>query len=228
MAAKILKVVTVSHGGEDGFNQAIEISVEVLSNVKFIQEKKLIGKYFEEISLDTGKYVFGVDDTMSALEMGAVETLIVWENLDFNRYILKNSTTGETVVKHFNTAQEADQSSFKDEATSADLEVVENTSLLEWFAENYRQFGCALELITNNTEEGSQLCMGYGGIGGILRYQVDWNAYEDPSDEEYDEGFEEQSTETSVNSVREEPVLALNRNTPRQEAEASTSSSRKN
>ncbi|VAH68884.1 unnamed protein product [Triticum turgidum subsp. durum] len=228
LAAKILKVVTVSHGGEDGFNQAIEISAEVLSNVKFIQEKRLMGKYFEEISQDTGKYVSGVDDTMSALEMGAVETLIVWGNLDINRYILKNSATEETVVKHFDEAQEADQSNFKDKATSAVLEVVERTVLLEWFAENYWQFGCALELITNNTEQGSQFCSGYGGIGGILRYRVDLNAYEDPSDEEYDEGFEEQSTETPVNSVREEPAVAWNQNAPRQEAEASTSSSRKN
>ncbi|XBI32138.1 eukaryotic peptide chain release factor subunit 1-1-like [Triticum dicoccoides] len=190
LATKILKVVDVSYGGENGFNQAIEISAEVLSNVKFIQEKKLIGKYFEEISQDTGKYVFGVDDTMAALEMGAVETLIVWENLDINRYVLKNSATGETAVKHFNKAQEADQSNFKDKATSADLEVVENTSLLEWFAENYRQFGCTLEFITNKSQEGSQFCRGFGGIGGILRYQVEVNAYEDVSDEEYDEDFE--------------------------------------
>lgn len=41
---KILKLVDVSYGGENGFNQAIELSAEVLSNVKFIQEKKLIGK----------------------------------------------------------------------------------------------------------------------------------------------------------------------------------------
>ena len=54
-----------------------------------LQEKRLIGKYFDEISQDTGKYVFGVDDTLKALEMGAVETLIVWENLDVNRYTLK-------------------------------------------------------------------------------------------------------------------------------------------
>jgi len=190
LAVKILKVVDVSYGGENGFNQAIEISAEVLSNVKFIQEKKLIGKYFEEISQDTGKYVFGVDDTMAALEMGAVETLIVWENLDINRYVLKNSATGETSVKHFNKAQEADQSNFKDKATSADLEVVENTSLLEWFAENFRLFGCSLEFITNKSQEGSQFCRGFGGIGGILRYQVEVNAYEDASDEEYDEDFE--------------------------------------
>ena len=35
----------VSYGGENGFNQAIELSAEVLTNVKFIQEKKLIGMY---------------------------------------------------------------------------------------------------------------------------------------------------------------------------------------
>ena len=62
--------------------QAIELAAESLANVKFIQEKKLIGKYFDEISQDTGKYCFGVDDTLKALEMGAVETLICWENLD--------------------------------------------------------------------------------------------------------------------------------------------------
>ena len=40
------------------------------------------GKYFDEISRDTGKYCFGHVDTLKALEMGAVETLIVWENLE--------------------------------------------------------------------------------------------------------------------------------------------------
>lgn len=75
LQAKILNVVDVSYGGENGFNQAIELSAEILSNVKFIQEKRLIGKYFEEISQDTGKYVFGVDDTLKILEMGAVDRL---------------------------------------------------------------------------------------------------------------------------------------------------------
>ena len=40
----------MSYGGENGFNQAIELAAESLANVKFIQEKKLIGKYFDEIS----------------------------------------------------------------------------------------------------------------------------------------------------------------------------------
>ncbi|KAK4413262.1 Eukaryotic peptide chain release factor subunit-3 [Sesamum alatum] len=173
LQAKILNVVDVSYGGENGFNQAIELSAEILSNVKFIQEKRLIGKYFDEISQDTGKYVFGVDDTLKVLEMGAVETLIVWENLDMSRYVLKNTSTGELLIKHFNKEQETDQKNFRDAATNAELEVNEKMSLLEWFANEYRRFGCTLEFVTNKSQEGSQFCRGFGGIGGILRYQLD-------------------------------------------------------
>ena len=46
----ILCTVDVSYGGENGFNQAIELSAETLGGVKFIQEKKLLLKYFDEIS----------------------------------------------------------------------------------------------------------------------------------------------------------------------------------
>ena len=46
---------------------------------------------------DSGKYCFGVVDTLKALEMGAIEILIVWENLDIIRYVLKNSATNGRV-----------------------------------------------------------------------------------------------------------------------------------
>lgn len=84
---------SLSHTQLDSF-QAIELSADILKNVKFIQEKRLIGKYFEEIAQNTGKYVYGVDDTLKALDAGAVETLLVWENLDINHYTLKNPNTG--------------------------------------------------------------------------------------------------------------------------------------
>lgn len=40
----VIKTVDVSYGGENGFNQAIELSAETLGNVKLVQEKKLIQK----------------------------------------------------------------------------------------------------------------------------------------------------------------------------------------
>lgn len=74
--------------------QAIELAAESLANVKFVQEKRLIQKYFDEISQDTGRYCFGIEDTLKALELGAVETLIVWENMDITRYTLNNAAGG--------------------------------------------------------------------------------------------------------------------------------------
>lgn len=92
-------------GGENGFNQAIELSAEMLSNVKFVQEKRLIGRFFEEISQDSGKFVFGVKDTLQCLEMGSVEILIIWENLDCDRYELLNTATGKIEVKMMSAEQ---------------------------------------------------------------------------------------------------------------------------
>ena len=44
--AVIMKFVDISYGGENGFTQAIQLSSECLANVKFMQEKKLIGLFF--------------------------------------------------------------------------------------------------------------------------------------------------------------------------------------
>eukprot|EP00296_Roombia_truncata_P000074 JP435733.1.p1 GENE.JP435733.1~~JP435733.1.p1 ORF type:complete len:450 (-),score=144.31 JP435733.1:309-1484(-) len=182
LAAKVIKVVDVSYGGENGFNQAIELSADSLANVKFIQEKKLICSYFDEISQDTGKFCFGVRDTLDALDRGAVHTIIVWENLEINRIVVKNNSTGEEKVLHLNAEQEKDQTLFHDPETGVELEVQDKMLLVEWLANNYTKFGASLEFITNRSQEGSQFCRGFGGIGGILRYRVDFN--EDMLDEE--------------------------------------------
>ncbi|KAG9318225.1 peptide chain release factor eRF/aRF subunit 1 [Chiua virens] len=171
LASKVIKVVDVSYGGENGFNQAIELAAESLSNVKFVQEKKLIQKYFDEISQDTGKYCFGIDDTLRGLELGAVETLIVWENLDVTRWLLRNAAGGD----HRHTfGQEKDREKFMDKSTGLEMEqATEPQSLLEWFAEKYKDFGTNLEFVTNRSQEGAQFVKGFGGIGGLLRYKVD-------------------------------------------------------
>jgi peptide chain release factor subunit 1 len=187
LQAKILKLVDVSYGGENGFNQAIELSAEILSNVKFIQEKKLIGRYFDEISQDTGKYVFGVEDTLKALELGSVEILIAWENLDIMRYQLKNHTTAEDKILHLTPDQEKDKTHFMDKETGVELELIEAMPLLEWLANNYKSFGATLEIITDRSQEGSQFVRGFGGIGGILRYKIDLHSLEMNDDfEDYD------------------------------------------
>ena len=41
-----------------------------------------------------------MDDTLKSLEMGAVETLIVWENLEVTRYVLKDHSNECMCIPH--------------------------------------------------------------------------------------------------------------------------------
>lgn len=182
LAKIVIKMVDVSYGGENGFNQAIEYSADTLGSVKLMKEKKLLQRYMDEISQDTGKFCFMIDDTLKALELGAVEDLIVWENLEINRYVLRNSGSGDERIVHLNAEQEKNASFFHDPATGVELEVVEKESMVEWLANHFKDYGCKLEFVTDRSGEGTQFVKGFGGIGGILRWKVDFvqlNEYEE-------------------------------------------------
>ncbi|CAE6939252.1 eRF1 [Symbiodinium sp. KB8] len=174
LAGIVVKVVDVSYGGENGFNQAIELSAEALANVKFVAEKKLVGQFFDEIARDTGCYCVGVRDIMHALDMSAVETLIVYEDLEDQRYELRNPATGEITVKYFRPDQEKERALFQDPETGVDLDVADKMPLVEWLAQNFKSFGTKLEFISDKSQEGSQFVQGFGGIGGLLRWKVDF------------------------------------------------------
>jgi len=74
----------------------------------------MISKFFEEISLDTGMIVFGVHDTMKALEASAVKVIMVFEDIEITRYEIKNPVTDEVKTWYLNPKQEEDPKYFKD------------------------------------------------------------------------------------------------------------------
>lgn len=78
---KVLAILDIAYGGDIGFNQAIELSKDVLKDVRYMEERKLLFEYFNNINRDTNKYVFGKKDTLALLEQGVIEKLIVWEGL---------------------------------------------------------------------------------------------------------------------------------------------------
>jgi len=180
----VIKVVDTSYGGENGFNQAIELAQEALINTKFIHEKKVIGKFFDHIARDTGEFCFGINETNNALEMGAVETLIIWEELPYLRCVMKNSSTGENKVVYLKKEQLVDEAHFKDENGDI-LEIQETQNYVEWLSEKReRRRGSRLELITDKSQDGSQFCVGFGGIGAILRWRIESEKIDVPDDED--------------------------------------------
>merc|ERR1711870_97772 len=179
----IKPLLDVAYGGENGFSQAIELASETLKNVKFIQEKRLITTFLDEVAQDTGKYCFGIKDTMIALEMGAVSTLIVWENLELKRIVIR-SPQNDTEDVHFLTPEQAkNEKLYRDQETGEQRDVTKNELFVEWIVENYKTFGAKLEFITDRSQEGNQFCKGFGGVGGIMRYQVEFEDYDEPDED---------------------------------------------
>lgn len=189
-AIMIPPLLDVSYGGESGFNQAIDLSHETLKNVKFIQEKKLITMFLDEVAQDTGKICFGVKDTMAGLEAGAVETLIIWENLELKRMVIRNAHTDTQETVYVTPAQEKDPKLYVDKETNVELDVTENESFLDWMVNNYKSFGAKLEFISDRSQEGNQFCKGFGGIGGMMRYKLEFDLLDEPDfDQDSDDDF---------------------------------------
>lgn len=190
LKAKVVGICDISYGGENGFNQAIEQAAESLQNVKFVREQKIVSKFFSELAQDTKRYCYGVKDTLLALEMGAVETLLLYENLAYSRYTVLNKVTNERKILVLSSEEEKDASKFHE--NGVDLEVEEQIPLAEWFVDNYLSFGALVEFVTDRSTEGAQFVRGFGGVGGFLRYKLDLNEVipdEQDLEEDWDDDF---------------------------------------
>jgi len=127
--------------------------------------------------------VFGVADSMKAMEMSAVEKILLYDEIEIMRYEIKNPVKGDIRVHYLNKTQEADPKYFKDQETGIDLEIVACEPLGDWLCVNYQNFGAKIELITDKTQEGFQFVKGFGGIGAMLRYKIDIDEIADAYDE---------------------------------------------
>jgi len=180
----VIKTVDVSYGGENGFNQAIELASEALADVKFVAEKKLLSTYYTEIAKDTGMYCFGVKDTLIALESSALKELIVFEDMEGERLEMRDPSTDENIVKFFTKEQLQDDNNLKNKE-GVPYDITDRIDLVEWLATNYTNYGAKLEFVTDRSQEGMQFVKGFGGIGGLLRYKLN---FDDFIEEDYEDG----------------------------------------
>ena len=107
--------------------------------------------YFDEISQDTGKFCYGIDDTLKALDLGAVEKLIVFENLETIRYTFKDAEDNEVIKL---AEPEAKDKSFAiDKATGQEMGRYLEEPLIEWLAANYKNFGASWNSSQTNLQK---------------------------------------------------------------------------
>lgn len=85
----LVTTVDVSYGGTQGLTQAISLSAKALKGVYLHEQSEACADFFDHIGKGDSRAVYGAEHTLLALEDGAVETLLLWEDTDLVRHELE-------------------------------------------------------------------------------------------------------------------------------------------
>ncbi|MEW6063560.1 MAG: LAGLIDADG family homing endonuclease [Nanoarchaeota archaeon] len=78
---KVIAVKDISYTGESGLHDLVERSQDVLHEEEVTKEKQIMQEFFKLLAKESGKTAYGKEKVKEALEMGAVETLLLSESL---------------------------------------------------------------------------------------------------------------------------------------------------
>jgi len=159
---------------EYGLKELVEKATQTLHGLEITEEKRLIQRLLNEIrKAETGLAAYGPNDVQHALEIGAVDTLVISEGLRQQRVTFRCTSC---------------QNQFDRTLPDAEIDVVLDGPcpkcgqrfLTEAAAEDYVEglfrraadSGAQARLVSTESEEGEMLAKAFGGIAAILRYPV--------------------------------------------------------
>lgn len=187
LKASVLTIVDVQYNGISGFNECLEKCSAVLADSEYMQEIRLLGRFFELVKTEQ-PVVYGVAETMKTLvdSGGAVETLLVSEHLEaVTALLLPLSSSATEVQRFFGSVEEINAKAARDK-----MKIVSTQNLLSWLGENIQTYGATLETISDTSNTSHQFTAGFGGLAAILRYQWVPEDYDEVPTPESEESYE--------------------------------------
>ncbi len=79
---KVIAVKDIGYTDEQGLEHLVQASQDTLAKQEIIKEKAILEKFFTKLGKEPGKTTYGYEKTKKALEMGAVEVLIISSSID--------------------------------------------------------------------------------------------------------------------------------------------------
>ncbi len=155
---------------ENGLREMVENARTVLTGLDLMREKDLVQRLMEEIrKQDGGLSAYGEAQVRHALDLGAVDTLLLSEGLRKVRATLKCGTCGHASGA---TIEEGHALGPCPQCGADALSVAEKVDLVEELSAKAEPMGTKVELISRESEEGDTLLKAFGGVAAILRYRV--------------------------------------------------------
>ncbi len=174
---KILATIDTSYVGEQGVDEVISKSQEVLKGVRYFEEKQLVQKFLYEIGHETGLGVYGEVVVRKYLTAGIVDLLLVSEKINTLHVYVKCKNCGAADDSLIPTAnfvkfeQDLLSTSCK-KCNAAALTVDESKDLVDELIEIAEKQNTNVAVISTETNEGVMLKDSFGGIAAILRYRA--------------------------------------------------------
>jgi peptide chain release factor subunit 1 len=166
---KIIDTFDVGYTDEYGLKELVEKARESLRDIDLMREKDLMQKLFEEIRKpDGGLSIYGEEQVKNALMIGAVDTLILSEDL---RRVKLKLTCLSCGAKKEALAKDSTED-VKCDKCSAIMKVDEVDDLVGELHKIAGQNNTKVEFVSGESEEGGLLLKAFGGIAGILRFRV--------------------------------------------------------
>ncbi len=167
---KIITTVDTSYTGDFGIREVIDKSMDILTEIDIMKEKKLVQRFLTELIDENGLASYGEAEVRQNLINGAVEVLLLSEDMKSKLYRYECSSCGH--VKEKTIKNEAEIKDKICENCGEVLKSSSSTDLIDDFLNMAEEVGSEVEIISTETEEGMQLLRAFGGIGAILRYRV--------------------------------------------------------
>jgi peptide chain release factor subunit 1 len=166
----VLGKFDVSYTDESGLYDLVDAAQEVLDQYEVLQDKEVMEEFFGELH-DGNKATYGFKQTRQNLNMGAVEQLLISEDLrkDAVAYECPNGHD-DYELRGRNAETESHVCSTCGEEVPA--EEAEREDAIDHLMELADQRGTETVFISTDFEKGEQLLTAFGGIAGILRYST--------------------------------------------------------
>jgi peptide chain release factor subunit 1 len=177
----VISTIDTSYSGDEGVREIIDKVNEqgVMTEYRLMEEKRIIKKFMSEVHATKGLGIYGIVDVVKSLKSGAVDMVIVTDDVAYVKVDVKCKRCGATQEKFIerHNLQRIKQEILSKPCPSCnaiDFESFE-TDIVDYLEELVTQSGSKLEIISGKTEEGAQLAS-IGKVGAVLRFRPIANA----------------------------------------------------
>jgi len=172
---KIAGVLNTGYTDEHGIKELVSKAGDIIADLEILKEKALVQRFMEELVSGKSLATYGDKEIRNAIEQGAVELLLVSEELRKKRVTTKCGACGEEfheVVDNLETYQKELQNRECPYCGQQRLSLVEDKDVVQELLELAAKYNTNIEFISGETEEGKQLLTAFKGLAAILRFKA--------------------------------------------------------